>query len=193
MPGIAILFPELAFFLLKTGAIGGVEEFGKFLSLIWLSWSGKNPFRGKLLPAKVWPQSKKGLMLAGFSVGVGYMVWENAGYFAVFEAVDSMDPGVLLEMVLFRIFFNPHPYLTGIAAGRFAKTASDVPPSNGRRLTADVLLKVLWPSALLHALYNLAAGPLVRLFCFLVCFTVFQRTWNSDLYEREARSQTKRT
>ena len=170
------LFPALAVFLKASGALGGVEEFTKFLALIWLSWSGKNPFRRKFPPAKVWPQSKRGLMLAGFCLGVGFMVVENAGYFAVHAAIDPENI-YDLEMFVFRIFFNPHPFLTGIAAGRFAKIASDVPP--GVRLTPGLLLKVLWPSALLHALSNLAAGPRVRFSCFLVCLKVFLDTWKS--------------
>ena len=187
---ILIFFPPLALFL-ASGALGGVEEFTKFLALIWLSWSGKNPFRGKLLPAKVWPQSKKGLMLAGFSVGVGYMVLGNAFHlrklgFAlskvddVFSLSDNQINTIcfaLWKFLWFLIVLNPNPYLTGIAAGRFAKTASDA--SKGQRLTADILLNVLWPSALLHILYNQANGPWVQFFCCLMIFRVFLDTWNT--------------
>ena len=200
VPVTGLLFPELAFFLVKSGAAGAVEELGKFLSLIWLSWSGLNPFRPKLESRL--PQ-KKGLVLAGFSLGVGFMVVENGVYSRKFQSIfqflaqrasETGDDALMgfavwsgVKFLLCRIFLNPHPYLTGISAGRFAKIAGDL--SQRQRLTAKMLFNVLWPSAILHALSNLSGGLLVRIFCFMICTKVFADTWNS-LAEPDGQSES---
>ena len=201
LPGMAIFlsvfFHQLTVFLLKTGAIAAVEEGGKFLLLLWFSCSA-GPFHQSR-------QSSKAVMLRGFSLGVGYMARENLGYFQTFAlalddrrvwqlnaryfekfAIDLDDEywlsgeippirSAILQFICFKIFFDTHAYLTGIAAGRFAKIASDIP--SGQRLTAGMWLKVLWPSALLHVLQ--AGGPLSTILCCVISFKVFQRTWNS--------------
>ena len=184
---IAIFFPELAFFLRKSGAGAAVEEFGKFLALIWLSWSAVLPWRAKQPPARLWPKTPHRLMLAGFSLGAGFMVLENYGYtdvvFPMIEnqlqtAISFGNDGLLsfavstfLEYVLFRMLLNPHPYLTGIVAGRFARRTS-------KSLTPKVLFALLWPSMTLHALYNLAGSLKLRAVVQLICILTFRNTWN---------------
>eukprot|EP00438_Fugacium_kawagutii_P012802 Skav211682 [mRNA] locus=scaffold216:398174:399022:- [translate_table: standard] len=198
LPSLITLFsPNLAFFLDDTGAMGGVEELAKFLSLIWLSWSTMKPQVGRRQPSRRWPRSQKGIMLAGFSIGVGMMVVENAEFFgsSVFGLISELKRAIvqgdvfavddffqaLASLFVFRIVLNPHPYLTGIAAGRFvmwlsknSKCRSDseqqgysqqkqVPTQPNEvfrqrqdkiRLNFMALCFVLWPSIVLHALIN---------------------------------------
>ena len=137
----------------------------------------------------------KGLLekprLSGFSVGVGFMVAENSGYFP--RALDSFlatlwrfnnREDVILQVVLdfleflcFRIILNPHPYLTGIVAGRFAKGQIETAKLQH---SIAVLWKVMWPSAVLHALLNIFSGlPLLRLILVFICGKVFRDTWES--------------
>lgn len=77
----ALVAPLLAPILFYTAALGGVEELTKLLALTWLSWSTSKPWVPKSPPGESWPRSQKGVMLAGYSAGVGFMVVEN--FFAV--------------------------------------------------------------------------------------------------------------
>ena len=188
---VACFWPGLAIFLMRTGAVAAVEELGKFMALTWLSWSSMKPWCRNPSPSKSWPRSPRGIMLAGFSVGAGFMVVENSGYFPM--ALDSFMAAiwrcsnredVMLEVVLefleflcFRIILNPHPYLTGIVAGRFAKGQT---ANAKQQYSTAVLWKVLWPSAVLHALLNLFADvPVLRSILVLICGKVFRDTWES--------------
>eukprot|EP00971_Amphidinium_carterae_P093915 1858475-Amphidinium_carterae.1 len=62
---------------------GGLEELAKFVALVWFSWSGPAFWRREQPLAKSWPQTPRAVMLAGFSVGVGFTVVENAMYMKV--------------------------------------------------------------------------------------------------------------
>eukprot|EP00913_Durusdinium_trenchii_P033912 g31744.t1 len=178
LPGLLLLWPLLADFLVSTSSIGAVEEAGKLVALIWLSWSGFRPWRRarRRSTAKLWPESPRGLMLAGFSVGVGFMVHENFGYLGNVATVTSMPGCCLLQNICFRIFLNPHPYLSGIVAGRFAKFASE--PSKYPRLTLSMLCTVLGPSVVLHGLLNLS-GVAGRVVCISLIFVLFRNTWKN--------------
>ena len=135
---------------------------------------------------------KKGiLIMKGLLGNLGFMVAENSGYFP--RALDSFlatlwrfnnREDVILQVVLdfleflcFRIILNPHPYLTGIVAGRFAKGQIEAAK---QQHSIAVLWKVLWPSAVLHALLNIFSGlPLLRLILVFICGQVFRDTWES--------------
>ena len=182
--------PDLATFLESTGAVGAAEELSKFLALIWLSWSGTMPWRRKLSPR--WPNTKKGIMLAGLCVGIGFMVIENSLYAPSF--VQNIQEDMLLanllgdedareflsvlfeQFVFFRVLINPHPYLTGIVAGRFAACEHK---KLDQRLSVGIFWKVLWPSVVLHALCNLADGFWVKVGGIGMCIWAFRRTWYS--------------
>lgn len=184
---IAMFSPQLAFFLRNSGAVAGIEEPAKFLALIWLSWSTVLPWCAKEPSARLWPNTPHRLMLAGFSLGVGFMVRENYAYTDVvfpmldgdlqvamlFESEELLNSVVstFLEYLLFRMLLNPHPYLTGIVAGRFAACTA-------RRLTGKALWAALWPSMALHVLYNLAGSQKLRAVVHLICILIFRNTWN---------------
>ncbi|CAE7564813.1 unnamed protein product [Symbiodinium microadriaticum] len=139
-------------------------------------------------------------MLAGFSVGVGFMVEENSVYFPrvlhFFSATLSRFKNredVILQVFrdfCFRIILSPHPYLTGIVAGRFAK--GEIETSKQQHSIA-VLWKVLWPSAVLHALLNTAnrlpLRTILKLILIFICGKVFTDTWES-LAEPEDENST---
>lgn len=183
--------PVLTVVLAKTGAIGGVEELGKFLSLIWLSWSTTKPWVAKRPPAESWPRNKKAIMLASFSTGVGFMVAENCQFFSnAFiwllktrhlrvwgddsRFLDNVGSNLVFKLCVHRLLLNPHPWLSGIVAGRFADIGS-----KGPLLTWQTLWRVLWPSIALHALMNLNSAFLWhRFFTFLLCIGVFGMTWD---------------
>jgi len=173
--------PQFFLFLAKTGlwsALGGVEELTKFMSLIWFSWSGAKFWRCKRPLAQQWP---KGVMLAGFSVGVGFMVVENCTKFCLAFRLPPMENDDivfrLFRLIFFRILLNPHPILTGIAAGRFTKF------SNAEKLTLETMWNVLWPSTLLHVLLNIVlcipGGRVLRVLGQILCWILFTKTWKS--------------
>lgn len=192
----------MAIFFLRSAALGGVEELAKLLALIWFSWSTAKPWVPKSPPAKTWPRSQRGVMLAGFSTGVGLMVVEN---FRVFMLVNSMlfhsRHAVLVDnlpvfdefalqrfsrLLVFRILLNPHPWLTGILAGRFARCTA-----SGGSLTWRTLWTVLWPSAALHALLNLNSPfPWHRFADLIICWIVFKRTWDSLEHDEQPNQST---
>ncbi|CAE7598885.1 unnamed protein product [Symbiodinium natans] len=121
------------------------------------------------------------------------MVEENAEYFR--RAPTAMLDGIALarqhgdyaaadsllsvfhQFLLFRLVLNPHPWLTGIAAGRFARYTGSF--AQEQRLTAALLWNVLWPSATLHASTNLAGGFLGRIVNIGITAAVFANTWRS--------------
>ena len=203
LPLVFWVSPPLAGFLYTTGTMGGVEELVKFMVLIWLSWSTWKPWEPKPQVARSWPQSLKGVMLAGFSLGVGFMVTENWGYFnlsaPLFRKLDwaLQHPNLAMDEVTeagrlidFRIFLNPHPFLSGIAAGRFAQWTSK---STQKTLTCKRLWWVLWPSVVLHALANLLSdgeGDVRRVILQLICWRVFKKTWNSLESTAEGRNNS---
>ena len=78
---LASFRPGLAIFLRRTAAAAAVEELSKFIALTWLCWSSVTPWCRNPSPSNSWPRSPRGIMLAGFSVGVGFMVEENSVYF----------------------------------------------------------------------------------------------------------------
>eukprot|EP00435_Cladocopium_sp_Y103_P060697 s1010_g22.t1 len=182
---ILAAWPQLHFVLLETGlmsALGGVEELIKFISLIWFSWSGARFWRCKRPLAQLWP---KEFMLAGFSLGVGFMVAENCRMFPLatrmfadeFSDFPNLFFAATLNLLFFRILLNPHPFLTGIAAGRFTKS------SKAEKLTLETLWNVLWPSTLLHVLLNLVlsmpGGIVLRALGQILCWILFRKTWKS--------------
>eukprot|EP00438_Fugacium_kawagutii_P012800 Skav211680 [mRNA] locus=scaffold216:387523:391978:- [translate_table: standard] len=158
----ALVAPLLAPILFYTAALGGLEELTKLLALIWLSWSTAKPWVPKSPPGESWPRSQRGVMLAGYSAGVGFMVVEN--FFAVeglmydlkAKHIEGIGPEALIALSIVRILLNAHPWLSGIVAGRFAKRITQIDLQNGGGigpvLTWQELWTVLWPSITLHAL-----------------------------------------
>jgi len=155
--------------------VGMSEEFAKFIVTIWGTWYREDSLHSMSTQSRcscVWPtlvQSPHGMMLIGLSAGFGFMVIENAGYLLSVACmqdddakvdvdtkpeVDMMMRIMRLVTIVIRVVLNLHPYLSGLVAGRFASVLVKH-PRDGDNLTAKELLWVLWPSAALHASYDL--------------------------------------
>ena len=122
--------------------------------------------------------TSKGVMIAGFCVGVGFMVNENSQCFRrvipdFLSHAQHAGQGELiaetlgfLEFLCFRILLNPHPYLTGIVAGRFAQRVSN--RREPQQLSSAMLWQISWPSAALHVLFNLSENLVGRVLCTII-------------------------
>eukprot|EP00927_Polykrikos_kofoidii_P052802 TRINITY_DN4676_c0_g1_i1.p1 TRINITY_DN4676_c0_g1~~TRINITY_DN4676_c0_g1_i1.p1 ORF type:complete len:546 (-),score=57.87 TRINITY_DN4676_c0_g1_i1:53-1690(-) len=112
--------------------------------------------------------------IAGLSAGFGFMTLENAGYVVSAASQppkvypDLLDDGqsiheermnggrvTLLTSVTIavRVLLNIHPWLTGYSAIRLASKIFKDDPANACKF-GDIL-QALWPSAVIHALYDL--------------------------------------
>ena len=165
----------------------GYEEVSKFLALICFSWSGLKFWQQRERTSSLWPQSRRALMMAGFCVGVGFMVVENrlkAGF--VEQVLDFYSCLFASHRLSFNsymylsdkamsslattLLFNTHPYYTGIAAGRFFSLTTS-------RLSAAKVWHILWPSVVLHAAHNLFAVTQLRWAVDVLTFLLFIKLW----------------
>ena len=180
--------PFAGFALLLLGA--GVEEFSKFIALIWLSWSSAKVWQRD--PASDWPKNQRVLMIAGLCVGVGFMVIENktkvnfewerlhaiSQYLQIPRHLDFDWPVVWGKfMVMFIrdvVICNTHPYYCGIAAGQFASSVSS------KSLTILDWLRILWLPSVLHFTHNVCSFANLKGLRWTVdvlTFLLFIRLW----------------
>ena len=130
--------------------------------------------------------------MAGFCVGVGFMVKENCEYFrrgipyflsrAQHAGQEKQIAETLrfLQFLCFRILLNPRPYLTGIVAGRFAQRVSN--RREPQQISSAMLWQISWPSAALHVLFNLSENLVGRVLCTIILRKV--RAYQSAFPER---------
>jgi RsiW-degrading membrane proteinase PrsW (M82 family) len=142
--------------------VGVSEEFAKFLSLLVglclvpsdlppsLAYLGEQGCPSCLRWWSVLVDTPLGLAMAGIATGIGFMTTENIEYF--FLIFSSLDTQSCVFTALLRICFNLHPLLTGLAAARLATAV--FPPPHTRTLTLGKLFRAIWPSVLLHALFD---------------------------------------
>lgn len=165
----------------------GYEEVSKFLALICFSWSGLKFWQQRERTSSLWPQSRRALMMAGFCVGVGFMVVENrlkagfveqvldfysflfASHRLSFNSYMYLSDKAMSSLAT-TLLFNTHPYYTGIAAGRFFSLTTS-------RLSAVKVWHILWPSVVLHAAHNLFAVTQLRWAIDVLTFLLFIKLW----------------
>jgi RsiW-degrading membrane proteinase PrsW (M82 family) len=92
----------------------------------------------------------KALAMAGIAAGFGFMTSENIEYFTLVFTSSAIDEA--WQLVVFRIFLNLHPMLTGLAAARLAKEVFQ--PGQIKNLTIGRLARAIAPSVLIHALFD---------------------------------------
>jgi len=185
--------------------VGVSEEFAKYAAMVWGAWYKRDALRNRAAArcSCVWPvliESPHAMMLVGLSVGFGFMVIENAGYLltvACIEDEENVDAGdkpevdlalriMRLVTIIIRVLLNLHPYLSGIVAARFATVLLKEPRENDT-VTSTELAWILWPSALVHASYDLLVtilpGVLGLLMPFLFWYGVrrqFRKLWDEQ-------------
>lgn len=139
--------------------VGFSEESGKFFSLLLglclvptdlpAALARVGTSRRWSLCTRWWSvliESPQSLVLAGIATGLGFMTTENIEYFSmIFSSLDTVS---CIATALTRIFLNLHPLLTGLAAARLAHFTLTSP------ITAEIIFKSIWPSVLLHALFD---------------------------------------
>ena len=93
-------------------------------------------------------ESPKALAMAGMAAGFGFMTCENLEYF--FMVFTTLSYSEAAASAAFRVFLNLHPILTGLAAARLA---TEVFRAN-KQMTFGRIFRALYPSILLHALFD---------------------------------------
>lgn len=94
--------------------------------------------------------SPKALAMAGIAAGFGFMTSENIEYFML--VFTSSDVEEAWPLVVFRVFLNLHPMLTGLAAARLAKEL--FLPGQIKNVTIGRLARAIAPSVVMHALFD---------------------------------------
>jgi RsiW-degrading membrane proteinase PrsW (M82 family) len=96
-------------------------------------------------------ESPRALAMAGIAAGFGFMTCENIEYFTV--VFYSQAPvGDTMAMVLFRVFLNLHPLLTGLAAARLAREV--YVGTSIKSVTIGRVTRAIYPSILIHAAFD---------------------------------------
>jgi len=146
-------------------------------------------------------ESPKALALAGLAAGFGFMAVENVEYVMVSALKPVATPvgttteqilseqdsksGVAVITILVRVFFNIHPWLTGLSTVRLGQVAFDGEPTTAC-LGPFTLLWAVFPSALIHAVYDYLIvaipiiGGLAVPFIWYCCRYLFMRQWPED-------------
>ena len=96
-------------------------------------------------------QSPRALAMAGIATGFGFMTCENLEYFQAIFLVDA-DLVEIMPTVIFRIIFNLHPLLTGLAAARLAREVFVQTPA--KSATVGRVSRAILPSVLIHAAFD---------------------------------------
>jgi len=157
--------------------VAGVsEETSKVLALICGTWICAGALSAAAVPYRflgcwrVLVESPRALMLAGLSIGFGFMTIENAGYLLTVAGTPPMDyrdeedgsidhlGGMALRVlriviILVRVLLNLHPWLAGIAAARIARITFGE-HRHTASLSGAEFLWCIWPSAMTHATYD---------------------------------------
>ena len=97
-------------------------------------------------------ESPRALAMAGIAAGFGFMTCENIEYLAV-VFVSAPSLGGAIPMAAFRIFFNLHPLLTGLATSRLA---TEVFQGNQgiKMITPGRVTRAVLPSIVIHAAFD---------------------------------------
>jgi RsiW-degrading membrane proteinase PrsW (M82 family) len=143
--------------------VGVSEELSKFLALLFgvcfvptdlpsaLAFVGPQGLGASC--SRCWSvliESPHSLALAGLATGIGFMTTENIEYFLfIFSSLDAQS---CLVTAALRVILNLHPLLTGLAATRLALLVFHPPHSSSA--TIGKLFRALWPSVLIHALFD---------------------------------------
>jgi len=195
---IALSAVGLAFPLLNMLLVGFSEEGAKMAAVVfsvWLSADAIGTQPGCCLQCwRSLVESPRALMLAGLSVGYGFMIVENAEYLISSASTpgekrtspgntpDEMQGGAIVNFftcvtILIRVLLNIHPWLAGYSAARIADVAFKQRREKAL-LGCSELLWAVWPSAVIHAAYDflIVAVPFLGLFC-PPLFWYFSRRW----------------
>jgi RsiW-degrading membrane proteinase PrsW (M82 family) len=97
-------------------------------------------------------RSPKALAMAGIATGFGFMTCENIEYFPAMFLIQDTTIYDVIPAVLFRIFFNLHPLLTGLATARLAHEVYAQTPA--KSATIGRITRAILPSVLIHAVYD---------------------------------------
>eukprot|EP00928_Gymnodinium_smaydae_P053029 TRINITY_DN37111_c0_g1_i1.p1 TRINITY_DN37111_c0_g1~~TRINITY_DN37111_c0_g1_i1.p1 ORF type:complete len:646 (+),score=137.46 TRINITY_DN37111_c0_g1_i1:80-1939(+) len=170
--------------------VGASEETAKLLAVVlgtYASASALSRSRPSACCGRFWHvlvENRRALILAGFAVGFGFMINENAEYMMATassppmryantdgEETDRVGESALATIAFFtimiRVLFNTHPWWCGISAARVAKLVY----SEHRGVTMPSVGEFLWaiaPSALAHAAYDfVVSGGAPALFAML--------------------------
>lgn len=144
--------------------VGISEELAKACALLLGTWLSAGALR---LASPSWffrmwrvlVESPRALMLAGLSVGCGFMTLENIGYLLSAGSMVDKDESPASERLVrclivgVRVGLNLHPWLAGITCARIARVAF----GEGREhlsISFRELAWALWPAALAHGLYD---------------------------------------
>jgi RsiW-degrading membrane proteinase PrsW (M82 family) len=96
-------------------------------------------------------ESPRALAMAGIAAGFGFMTCENIEYLAaVFAAAPSL--GAAIPMAAFRVIFNLHPLITGLAAARLSREVFQ--DNEIKMVTAGRVTRAILPSILIHAAFD---------------------------------------
>lgn len=156
--GEGMLFVSAA----MMGVVGLTEEFSKAIALLcgtWISASALRASQPSWRPWRLLVESPRGIMLAGLSVGCGFMTMENFGYLLSTGLMYDKHDSVLAErisrfvIVFVRVGLNLHPWLAGITSARVARICFE----DGRNTLSLSLPEFAWalaPSVVLHSLFD---------------------------------------
>jgi len=158
----------------KITLIAGInEEFAKAFSVTWDSVTTQAALASRPTGCcghqTILLNSPQAMMIAGLSVGLGFMTIENASYIIAMVVVPMAVPvnGELdpteetltwasgLLVVIGRVAFNLHPWLAGLTSGRMARSVFATGEGRTMPLVMDFLIAML-PSALIHSAYDFA-------------------------------------
>lgn len=156
--------------------VGASEESTKLLAVFFGIWVSKAALVNSGQKGSCWGalvESPRALMLAGFAVGFGFMVNENAEYmiavvstppmhYSTESADDEMvgAAALLLMSVLticVRVLLNIHPWWAALSAGRLARVVFRDGRATAWPGCFEFMVAVI-PSSLSHAFYDFLVG-----------------------------------
>lgn len=208
---IAMILESLGFFALGLAngpitiiaivgmlIVGISEETAKAFAFLWGTYlNPSDARRGSTMdcclqycPNLV--ESARALILAGISVGFGFMAVENALYVlsatltpaVTYESLDDDEYNVSVNevyvitfvTVITRLLCNIHPLLTALSAARMAHIAFSEQRGN-LDLSFTEYVYALWPSALAHAAFDFALLVAPGIFILVLPLLFFILCW----------------
>jgi RsiW-degrading membrane proteinase PrsW (M82 family) len=181
---------------LMMGIVGLAEELSKAVALVCGTWINALALRGSqpmwyARPWRLLVESPRGIMLAGLSVGCGFMTMENVGYLLstglMYDKNDSAMAERIVRCVIVsvRVGLNLHPWLAGITSARIARVCF----GDGRSTLSLSFSELAWalaPSVVLHALFDfslLVLPGLLAMFLPMIFFCtarwLFDKEWTA--------------
>jgi len=171
--------------------VGLAEELAKAIPLLAGVWFCRTSMLQSAGATKsCWASlldSPRALMLAGFAIGSGFMVTENAKYLIQVSVVQAR-PGQQLSgqgletfrvmIVCVRIFGNLHPWLTGLTAGRVAQIVfAETPALQRPYLSLYEFMSCLALAATIHGLYDFCVSTMNELALLIIIGFVGFSMW----------------